>query len=179
MATVTIINICYLRTMTLRCSPELTLKLAIEMKISSALRTISHFTAYAGPRFGRDIVPHLAIDRQVLVLEEEVASAVYFHKDPEVAKHCTAIIRKPYDGKGNGGKLVLAATLTEKRGYGDKAGEVHSLSRFRLKDRICPYLFFVCFHCSTSRTTNGSTIFCVTRTPGGRYTCVHSRWSTV
>jgi siderophore synthetase component len=122
MATITIINICCLRTLTLPCSPELALKLSIGMKISSALRTISHFTAYAGPLFGRDIVPHLAIDRQVLIIEKEVASAVYCHKDPEIAKHLTAIIRKAYDGEGNGENVVLAATLTES-GYRDKAGE--------------------------------------------------------
>lgn len=93
------------------------------MKISSALRTISHFTAYAGPRFGSDVIPHLAINRQVLIIEHEVASAVYRHEDPEIAKHCTAIIREIYDGEGRKEKVVLAATLAE-TGYGDMEDEV-------------------------------------------------------
>ena len=93
------------------------------MTISSALRTISHFTAYTGPRFGRDVVPHLAIDRQILIIENEVATMVYHHKDPEIAKHCTAVIRQVYNGEERGEKVIVAAALAE-TGYGDMKNEV-------------------------------------------------------
>lgn len=83
------------------------------MKISSALRTISHFTVYAGPLFGRDVVPHLAINRKILVIENEVASAIYRHDEPEVAKHCAAIIRETYTGEEQREAVVVAAALAE------------------------------------------------------------------
>lgn len=112
-------NLHYHRTLTLPCSPELTLKLAIGIRISSALRTISHFTAYAGPRFGRDVVPHLAINRNLLIIENEIASVVYAHEDPEIAKNCTAVIRKIYNGEKYGECVVIAAALAE-TGHGDR-----------------------------------------------------------
>jgi IucA / IucC family len=93
------------------------------MKISSALRTISHFTAYSGPRLGRDVIPHLAIDPKVLIIENEIASVVYRHNDPEVAKHCTAIIRETYNGEEQGEAVVVAAALAE-IAYGDREDEV-------------------------------------------------------
>lgn len=91
------------------------------MKISSALRTISHFTAYAGTRFGENIVPRLAIDRNVLKIENEIASVVYKHADPEVAKHCTAVIREAYNG-AEGEQVIVTAALAE-AGYGDREVE--------------------------------------------------------
>ncbi|KAF8506286.1 IucC family-domain-containing protein [Hysterangium stoloniferum] len=111
-----------IRTLTLPCSPHITLKLAVSIKISSALRTISHFTAYSGPKFGRDIVPRLAIDNRVLITENEVASAVYKHDDPEVSKHCTAILREVYSGESRGEKVIVAAALAE-IGHDDGVGE--------------------------------------------------------
>lgn len=89
------------------------------MIISSSPRTISHFTAYNGPRFSRDIVPKLAINREVLIFEKEVASAIYRHEDPEIAKHCTAILREVYSGQEKGERVVIAAALVEK-GYSDR-----------------------------------------------------------
>jgi hypothetical protein len=77
------------------------------------MRTISHFTAYSGPKFGRDIIPRLAIDNRVLFIENEVASAVYKHEDPEISKHCTAILREVYSGESRGEKVIVAAALAE------------------------------------------------------------------
>lgn len=87
------------------------------------MRTISHFTAYAGPRFGRDVVPYLAINRQILIIENELASVVYRHEDPEVAKHCTAVVREIYNGEERGEKVVIAAALAE-TGYRDGEDEI-------------------------------------------------------
>ncbi|GJJ10654.1 hypothetical protein Clacol_004881 [Clathrus columnatus] len=102
-----------IRTLTLPSSGNLTLKTAVGVKISSALRTISHFTAYFSPKFGRDIVPKLAINSNVLIIENEVASAVYNHNDPDIAKHCTAMLRITYDGSEKGDKVIPAAVLIE------------------------------------------------------------------
>ncbi|KAG6865895.1 hypothetical protein C0991_010728 [Blastosporella zonata] len=91
---------------------EMALKLAVGVKISSALRTISHFTADFGPRFSNDVVPKLTFDRRILTVAHEPASAVYKSDDPELAKHFTAIIREeiqPEDGHA----LIVSAALLE------------------------------------------------------------------
>jgi len=85
----------------------------VGLKISSALRTISHFTAYSGPKFGRDIVPRLHINREALVLEDEIASVVHNHEDPEVAKHCTIMLRECYDADAHNERVIITAALAE------------------------------------------------------------------
>lgn len=82
------------------------------MKISSSLRTISHFTANFGPRFSADVVPKLAIDSDILSVELETSSAVYKTPDPEVAKHFTVVIRDEYQVP-EGQALIVCAALLE------------------------------------------------------------------
>lgn len=92
--------------------PGMALKLAIGVKISSSLRTISHFTANFGPRFSLEVVPYLNIDYSVLFIARETASAVHKSADPEVAKHLTTILReefRPTEGEA----LILCAALLE------------------------------------------------------------------
>lgn len=48
-----------------------------------------------------------------MVIEKEIASAVYNHEDPEIAKHCTAMLRRTYNGKESGEKVIPAAVLIE------------------------------------------------------------------
>ncbi len=81
------------------------------MKISSALRTISHFTADFGPRFSQEIVPKLAVDSKILSVELEPSSAVYRTSDPDVAKHFTAVIREMYTPLSGENVIVVAALL--------------------------------------------------------------------
>lgn len=96
----------------------LALKLAVGIKVSSALRTISHFTADFGPRFSNEIVPRLAIDANVLHVEREVASAVCMRDtdgrrlDDDVVKHFSAVLREPYVPQDDE-VVVLAAALSE------------------------------------------------------------------
>ncbi|TFK28163.1 hypothetical protein FA15DRAFT_665648 [Coprinopsis marcescibilis] len=99
-----------IRTVILPELPGHALKLSVGVKISSALRTISHFTADFGPRFS-DIVPKLAIDHSILVVETEPSSAVIRHEDPEVQKHFTAVIRNEYEPKPTENVIVIAALL--------------------------------------------------------------------
>jgi siderophore synthetase component len=91
--------------------PTFALKLAVGVKISSSLRTISHFTADFGPRFSRDIVPRLAIDRDILAVELEPHSAVHRHKNPEVQKHFTVVLRQEYKPAADETIIVCAALL--------------------------------------------------------------------
>ncbi|KAI0031193.1 IucC family-domain-containing protein [Vararia minispora EC-137] len=106
-----------LRTVTLDEFP-LTVKLPVGLKVSSALRTISHFTANIGPRFSEQVVPYLAIDSNVLHVESEVASAVCVRDeegatiDQDIAKHFTAIFRRPYLPTEDEA-IILAAALGE------------------------------------------------------------------
>ncbi|KAG6857213.1 hypothetical protein H0H87_007632 [Tephrocybe sp. NHM501043] len=91
---------------------ETAIKLSVGVKISSALRTISHFTADFGPRFSNEIVPKLTFDRRILSIAKEPASAVYKSDNPDLAKHFTAIIREeiqPQDGHA----LIVSAALLE------------------------------------------------------------------
>lgn len=88
------------------------MKLAVGVKISSSLRTISHYTADFGPRFSAEIVPKLAVDPQILHIETEGQSAVYQSKNPELAKHFTAVIRDEYERK-EGETLIVVAALLE------------------------------------------------------------------
>ena len=92
--------------------PGMALKLAIGVKISSSLRTISHFTAKFGPRFSVEVIPHISIDRSILFIAQEPASAVHKSADPDVAKHLTAILREEPQPK-EGETLIICAALPE------------------------------------------------------------------
>ena len=93
------------------------MKLSLGIYVSSALRTISHFTANFGPRFSKDVVPKLAIDPRILTIEQEVASAVCSRDakgvslDPDIAKHFTTIIRKEYPPVEDEAVIISAALL--------------------------------------------------------------------
>lgn len=97
------------------------LKLAVGVKISSALRTISHLTADFGPRFSNEIVPKLTINPQILVISREPASAVYRSDDPDLAKHFTAILREELQHE-EGHALIVSAALLEMDHAGQSSG---------------------------------------------------------
>ncbi len=87
------------------------LKLAVGVKISSCLRTISHYTANFGPRFSTEVVPRLTLDPNILHVEKESASFVFGNVDPEIAKHSTAIYRNVYQPSEGENVIVVAALL--------------------------------------------------------------------
>ena len=95
--------------------------MAVGVKISSALRTISHFTADLGPRFSADIVPKLAVNSKILSIECEHASAVYHSVVPNLAKHLSVVLRKEYQ-PGTGQSLIVCAALLEMDHAGATAG---------------------------------------------------------
>jgi hypothetical protein len=92
--------------------PGIALKLAVGVKISSSLRTISHFTADFGPRFSKEVLSKLAVDPEILIVETEPSSAVYRFADADVSKHCTALIRNQYVPP-EGEALIVCAALLE------------------------------------------------------------------
>ncbi|KAH9177423.1 hypothetical protein EDB89DRAFT_2218461 [Lactarius sanguifluus] len=97
--------------------PNIALKLSVGISVSSALRTISHFTANFGPRFSKEIVPKLAIDPRILTIEQEIASVVCSRDakgvslDPDIAKHFTVVIRKQYLPVEDEAVIICAALL--------------------------------------------------------------------
>lgn len=99
----------------------MSLKLSVGVKISSALRTISHYTADFGPRFSEIVVPKLSIDPKLLTIECEPASAVYRGVDPDLAKHFTAILRDYFQPR-NGENVIVCAALLESGHTGSQKG---------------------------------------------------------
>ena len=88
----------------------MTIKLSLGITISSAQRTVSHFTANFGPRFS-EIIPNLTFNRDILTIEREPASAVYRSANPDISKHLTAILREEYQPRPNEKVIVCAALL--------------------------------------------------------------------
>ncbi|OZJ06647.1 hypothetical protein BZG36_00275 [Bifiguratus adelaidae] len=113
--------------------PGHTLKLALGLKISSALRTVTPFTTYFGPNLYHDVIPVLQYDREALCIQSEVASAVAKHDDTDIAKHCSVVIRESgeYGGKeeSKGLKVIVAGALVER----DMHGVPYVISAFELR----------------------------------------------
>ncbi|KAF5366545.1 hypothetical protein D9758_008969 [Tetrapyrgos nigripes] len=102
-------------------TPALSLKLALGLKLTSAIRTISPASAYLGPRFSKWVVPGLSFDRRILWVARERGSVVFggdtdggvVEKEKslsqgteqrgtgsafeEIAKHCAAIVREAWE----------------------------------------------------------------------------------
>ena len=86
-------------------------KLAVGVKISSSLRTISHFTATFGPQFSAQVVPKLSINPEIVTIELEPHSVVLQGVAPEVAKHFSVVLREEYQAPEGQGLVVCAALL--------------------------------------------------------------------
>lgn len=100
-----------IRTVIVPHLPGMALKLSVGVKVSSALRTISHFTADFGPRFSSQIVPKLSVNQEILSVELEPASATYNTPDPDIAKHLTVVMREEYQPAVGEVVIVCAALL--------------------------------------------------------------------
>ena len=96
------------------------IKLSVGVKISSALRTITHFSTNFGPRFS-EIIPKLTFDRELLTIEEEPASAVYRSADPDISKHLAVILRAEYQPHSNE-TVIMCAALVEMDHLGSPPG---------------------------------------------------------
>ncbi|KAJ7678472.1 IucC family-domain-containing protein, partial [Mycena rosella] len=104
---------------------ELSLKLGVGIKLTSAVRTISPASAYLGPRFSAQVVPALTMDRNIITVARELASVVHTHPDGEIAKHCAAIIREAHENTSEerGERLIVCTSLVES-GHAGKGGHL-------------------------------------------------------
>ncbi|KAI0267718.1 IucC family-domain-containing protein [Gloeopeniophorella convolvens] len=110
--------------------PTTHLKLAVGIKLTSAIRTISPASAYVGPRFSSQVVPVLRIDPSLLTVARELASAVHVDQDNDVAKHCAAIVRECHENgsEARGERLIVCTSLVE-RGHAGTDGVTPSVVR--------------------------------------------------
>ncbi|KAK2460987.1 hypothetical protein APHAL10511_007457 [Amanita phalloides] len=101
---------------------DLSLKLGVGLKLTSTIRTISPASAYLGPRFSAQVVPHLNLDPNVVTVAKELASVVHAHSDVEIAKHCSAIIREAHENTSEqrGERLIVCTALVESGHLGEE-----------------------------------------------------------
>lgn len=94
---------------------DLSLKLAVGIKLTSATRTVSPASAYFGPRFSRNIVPLLALNPRIVTIAKELASVIHIDPDGEVAKHCAAIIREAHENtcREKGEQMIVCLGLIQ------------------------------------------------------------------
>nr|GAT50190.1 predicted protein [Mycena chlorophos] len=109
---------------------DLSLKLGVGIKLTSAVRTISPPSAYLGPRFSAQVVPALTMDRNIITVARELASVVHAHPDPDVAKHCAAIVREAHENTSEerGERLIVCTSLVEK-GHTGEGGDEYAVIR--------------------------------------------------
>ncbi|KAJ7164010.1 IucC family-domain-containing protein [Mycena crocata] len=109
---------------------ELSLKLGVGIKLTSAVRTISPASAYLGPRFSAQVVPALTMDRNIITVARELASVVHTHPEGEIAKHCAAIIREAHENTSEerGERLIVCTSLVEK-GHAGEGGHLYAVIR--------------------------------------------------
>ncbi len=113
------------------------LKLALGIKLTSAVRTISPESAYFGPRFSAQVVPALRMDHNIVTVAKELASIVHSNSDGEIAKHCGAIIRECHEDSSEerGERLIVCTALVES-GHAGTDGHTPSVVRiFELNTR--------------------------------------------
>ena len=95
--------------------PTTQLKLAVGIKLTSAVRTTSPASVYLGPRFSAQVVPALHFDRTLLTVARELANVGHVQPDGEIAKHCRAIVRECHenDSETRGERLIVCTSLVE------------------------------------------------------------------
>ena len=88
------------------------LKLALACNISSALRTITPWTALIGPEVSRILRDTMPSDMWIC---NEIAAATGSGKNFDVAKHCSVLIRENLEERARaiGQNLIVSAALTE------------------------------------------------------------------
>lgn len=109
---------------------ELSLKLGVGLKLTSAVRTISPASAYLGPRFSKHVVPVLSMDPKIVTVAKELASVVHANPDGEIAKHCAAIIREAHENTSEerGERLIVCTALVE-NGHSGEDGHIPPVVR--------------------------------------------------
>ncbi|KAJ2161472.1 hypothetical protein GGF46_001411 [Coemansia sp. RSA 552] len=117
------------------------LKLPLGIKVSSALRTISPWSAFVGPRI-TEVIPkilHGAPVEGALLIAGEPASAVSTNPDFDIAKYLSCIVREDPEHIccPRGERVILAAALTSC----SEAGESAVVQQWKLGTRALRYVF--------------------------------------
>ncbi|KAJ1859670.1 hypothetical protein LPJ73_001741 [Coemansia sp. RSA 2703] len=100
-------------------SSGLDIKLPLGIKTSSALRTVSTYSAYLGPRLTKILPAMLANNQDSPLVSEEPASVILRDTNPDIAKYLACIIRRnPQSMCSNRDVAVVAAALTERLSNG-------------------------------------------------------------
>jgi hypothetical protein len=109
---------------------DISLKLGVGIKLTSAVRTISPESAFLGPRFSSKVVPVLELDPEIVTVARELTSVVHAHADGEIAKHCAAIVRECYENTSEerGERLIVCTALVES-GHAGEGGDVPPVIR--------------------------------------------------
>ncbi|KAJ2231962.1 hypothetical protein IWW45_005320 [Coemansia sp. RSA 485] len=96
-------------------SVGLDIKLPLGIKTSSALRTISTWSAYLGPRLTQMLPSTLAQNAEAPLVCGEPASVILRDSDPDAAKYLACILRRsPQSLCAEGERAIVAAALTER-----------------------------------------------------------------
>ncbi|KAJ2783426.1 hypothetical protein H4R18_001691 [Coemansia javaensis] len=105
------------------------IKLPLGLKTSSALRTVSPWSTFVGPRV-TEAIPHILRGAPVegaLLIAGEPASAVSADPDYDVAKYLSCIVREAPEQvcRPLGERVIVAAALTERSEAGESAAVRH------------------------------------------------------
>ncbi|CAG8678106.1 8786_t:CDS:2, partial [Racocetra fulgida] len=100
-----------LRTLVVPGVPGFAFKLALGIKVSSAMRTVSPWTTHTGPEF-IPIFKKLCINKEILKIANAVATATVTEQNYDIAKHLSCIIREDFSDLNE--KVIICAALTER-----------------------------------------------------------------
>ena len=108
----------------------LSLKLTLALKLTRHVRTIFPENAYLGPTFSAQVVPHLKLDHNIVIVAKELASVIHTHPDPKVAEHCAAIVRESHENQSEerGERVIVCSALVES-GHAGEGGHLPAVIR--------------------------------------------------
>jgi siderophore synthetase component len=107
-----------LRTMVLPNFNDIAIKLALGIKVTSALRTVTPWTVHSGTALGK-VLDKLNIDPNLLKVCKEFAGIYSTEKNYDVAKHLSCIIREDFNELNSDGEtVIICAALTERDEFG-------------------------------------------------------------
>jgi len=118
-------------------SDKVSLKLSLGLQLTQAIRLIYPEHAYFGPRFSAQVIPHLKLDPNVVIVANELASVIHAHPDPDIAGHCGAIIREAHENNSEerGERVIVCNALVES-GHAGEGGHLPAVIRIFQLDSV-------------------------------------------
>ena len=111
-------------------SSEILVKVSIGLKLTQYVRTIAPEYAYLAPRFSAQVLPHLKLDPDVVIIAKELASVIHAHPDRHVAEHCAAVVREDPENSSEerGERLIVCSALVDS-GHAGEGGHLPAAIR--------------------------------------------------